>query len=121
MSNIQIKQRAEAQFRKSPEVEDDKTAGTAESAMSEYEVSADIVTAKIAHLKGLRLARDAAAKAAPPSIVAVKKTGRKKKRPAVSRGISLSDWRQSRHAGRGSQLAAAAILGRTMKSPGTLR
>jgi hypothetical protein len=98
MSKLLLKQRAEAQFRKLPEAEDNSV----KSATSEYEAGADLVTAKIAHLKGLRLARDAAEKAAPPPTVPVEKAGKKKKRPAVSRGLSLSDWRQSHHAGRGS-------------------
>jgi hypothetical protein len=64
----------------------------------EYEAAADALEAKIARLKKLRLARDAAALAAPPKAVAVKKAaGRKKlkeqkKRPAVS----LLDWLKKR-------------------------
>ncbi|HUE10160.1 MAG TPA: hypothetical protein VMQ54_04450 [Steroidobacteraceae bacterium] len=88
MSDSLIKQRADAQFRKLPWVEGGKTA------VSEHEAAAAAVTANTARLKGLRLARDAAEHAAPAA-VAVKKVGRKKKRPAVS----LSDWLKSRHAG----------------------
>jgi hypothetical protein len=97
MSNILIKQRAEAQFRKLPELEDGKTSRTV---MSDYEAGADIVTAKIAHLKGMRLARDAAARAAPAA-VPVKKAAKKKKQKERA-GVSLWDWRKSRHAGAGS-------------------
>jgi len=94
VSNIQIKHRADAHFKKLPGVEDGK------SAQSEYEAAADALSSKISRLKELRLARDAAALAAPPA-VAVKKVRKKtkqrkqKKRPAVS----LADWLKSRHAG----------------------
>jgi hypothetical protein len=94
MSNILIKRRAEAQFRKLPGIEEGQTGKTV---MSDYESGADRVTAKIAYLKGLRLARDAAAAAAPPPVVAVKKAGRTKKQKARA-GISLSDWRKSHDA-----------------------
>jgi hypothetical protein len=86
-------QRAGAQFQKLPGVEDDK------NAQSEYEAAADALAAKIARLKELRLARDAAALAAPPA-AKVKKVRKKKmpikqkKRPAES----LVDWLKSRHA-----------------------
>lgn len=89
MSNSLIKQRADAQFRRLPGVEDGN------SAQSEYEAAADALAAKIAHLKELRLARDAAALAAPPAVPA-KKVGRKtkqKKTPAKS----LVDWLKSHH------------------------
>jgi hypothetical protein len=92
MSNIQIKQRADAQFRKLPGVE----AGN--KAQSDYEAAADALAAKIARLKELRLARDAAELAAPPQAVAAKKTGTKKKRQAVSPAKSLSVWLKNRQA-----------------------
>jgi hypothetical protein len=92
MANNLIKQRANAQFRKLPGVEDGR------NAVSEYEAAADALTAKTARLKQLRLARDAAAPAPPPA-VAVKKLGRKKKRPAMSPAASLSVWLKHRHAG----------------------
>ena len=88
MSKNFIKQQAEAQFKKLPGVEGGKTAA------SESNVAAAAVTANTARLKGLRLARDAAEHAAPPT-APVKKVGRKKKSPAVS----LSDWLKNRHAG----------------------
>lgn len=52
--------------------------------MSEYQAGAADLADKIAHLKRLRLARDAAQQAAPPSAVPVKKARSKKKRPTVS-------------------------------------
>jgi hypothetical protein len=114
MSNFLIRQRAEAQFKKLPDLEDSKAAKateadkatkaakvaeTGKTALSEYEAGADVVTAKIAHLKGLRLARDAAAQTAPAKAVPAKKAGKKKKPSAGSGGISLSDWLKSRQVG----------------------
>ncbi len=93
MSSISIKQRAEAQFRKSPGRED------VNSVQSDYDAAADALTAKIARLKELRLARDAAALAAPPP----KKTGKSKKQNKRTKrkklpGLSLLDWMKSRQA-----------------------
>jgi len=85
LSNNLIKQRADAQFRKLP---------AAEIVMSDYEIAAAELAAKLARLKQLRLARDAAALAAPPKPAPAKKARRKKKRPA----LSLSDWMKNRHA-----------------------
>ncbi len=95
MSNIQIKQRADAQFRKLPGVEDGN------NAQSDYEAAADALAAKIARLKELRLARDAAEQAAPPPAVPAKKAGKKKKQNKQKErtGVSLADWLKSRHAG----------------------
>ena len=59
MSSISIRQRVEAQFRKSPGRQDGN------GVQSDYEAAADALSAKTARLKGLRLARDAAASAAP--------------------------------------------------------
>jgi hypothetical protein len=87
MSDSLIKRRADAHFSKLPGVEIGKTITT------ESEAVAAAVAAKSARLKELRLARDAAAQAAP--VIAVKKAGKKngkKKRPAVS----LSDWLKNR-------------------------
>ena len=58
-------------------------------AMSEYEADAAAVRAKTARLKALRLARDAAEKAAPPvAAVPAKKSAKKAKAaPAM-----LSNW-----------------------------
>ena len=93
MSDSLIKRRADAHFSKLPGVEIGKTITT------ESEAVAAAVAAKSARLKELRLARDAAAQAAP--VIAVKKAGKKngkkngkKKRPAVS----LSDWLKNRQA-----------------------
>jgi hypothetical protein len=96
MSNTQMKQHADAQFRKLPGAE----AGN--DARPEYEAAADALADKIARLKELRLARDAAEQAAPPKPVAGKKPGKKNsktKRPALSSGLSLADWLKDRHAG----------------------
>jgi hypothetical protein len=91
MSDSMIKRRADAHFSKLPGVEIGKTITT------ESEAVAAAVAAKSARLKELRLARDAAAQAAP--VIAVKKAAKKtdkkngkKKRPAVS----LSDWLKNR-------------------------
>ncbi len=95
MSSISIKQRAEAQFRKSPGLEDGN------AVQSDYEAAADALTAKIARLKELRLARDAAALAAPPP---PKKTGKSKKPSKRTKrkklpSVSLLDWMKSRQIG----------------------
>ncbi len=69
MSSIQINKRAEDQFKKLTGIEDGN------NGPSEYEVRADALSAKIARLKALRLARDAAILAVPPP-VPVKKAGK---------------------------------------------
>lgn len=71
MSNYLIRERANAQFRKLPGGEDTN------APQSDFEAAADALEAKIAHLKELRLARDAAVLAAPPA-APVKKAGKKK-------------------------------------------
>src|SRR6202167_6861923 len=93
MSSYLIRQRAEAQFHKLPGVKDDIIAQT------EFEAAADALSAKIARLKELRLARDAAALAARPAVPVKKARGKKKqtkikqeKRPA----LSLLDWMKNR-------------------------
>jgi hypothetical protein len=85
------KQRASAQFKKPSSV--------AKSAPSEYETAAADLAAKIARLKELRLARDAAELAAPAKAGKAKKAGKKKKAAAASPTESLSDWLKSRHVG----------------------
>jgi len=85
MSDNLIKRRADAHFSKLPGVEPGKTL------MSEYQAGAAAVADKTARLKGLRLARDAAAVAAPPA-VKVKKVRSRKKPPAMS----LLDWLKNR-------------------------
>jgi len=75
---------ADAQFRKPPRPR----------RHVDYEIAAAELAAKLARLKQLRLARDAAALAAPPKPAPAKKARRKKKRPA----LSLSDWMKNRHA-----------------------
>jgi hypothetical protein len=92
MTNNLMKQRADAQFRMP--VED-------ELAQSGYEAAADALAAKIARLKELRLARDAAEPAAPPKASRVKKTGKKagtKKKQDKRPAESLLDWLKHRHA-----------------------
>jgi hypothetical protein len=89
ISSIQVNKRADDQFRKLTRIED--------GGPSEYEVRADALSSKIARLKALRLARDAALLAAPPP-VPVKKTGKTKKRPAPSTAVSLAHWRKGRQA-----------------------
>ena len=89
MSNIQIKRRANAQFKALP---------AAAIVISDYEAAAAELAAKLARLKQLRLTRDAAVLAAPPKPAPAKKKARaKKKRPA----LSLSDWMKNRHAANG--------------------
>jgi hypothetical protein len=92
MSSISINKRADDQFKKLTRIEDGHNGPT------EYEVRADALSSKIARLKALRLARDAAILAAPPAPAPVKKAGKKKKRPAITSAVSLSDWRKSRQA-----------------------
>ncbi len=94
MSNSLTKRRADAQFKKLPWIADD------DNAQSEYEAAAAALAAKIARLKELRLARDAAEQAAPP-IITLKKAGKKKteKKQKKRAGISLLDWMKSRHDG----------------------
>ncbi|MGA8320989.1 MAG: hypothetical protein WB774_09275 [Xanthobacteraceae bacterium] len=84
MSSISINKRADDQFKKLTRIED--------QGPSEYEVRADALSSKIARLKALRLARDAAIPAAAPT----KKAGKTKKRPAVASAASLLDWRKRR-------------------------
>ena len=86
-------ERVGARFRKLPGVADGK------NAQPEYEAGANALAEKLARLKELRLARDAAARAAPPpvKVKAVrkkKKQKEQKKRPAVA----LAEWLKSRHA-----------------------
>jgi hypothetical protein len=108
MSNNLIKQRADAQFRKRPGVEDGSSAkdSAKNSAQSENEAAVDARTVKIARLKGLRLARDAAELAAPPA-VPVKKAGKSKKQKMRTKrekgpALSLFDWMKGRQVGVGS-------------------
>ncbi len=94
MADNSMKQRTNARFKTQPALE----VGATE--LPEFEASADAIEDKIARLKKLRLARDAAALAAPPQAVAAKKKpGRKKKRAPVSPAVSLSDWLKSQLAG----------------------
>ncbi len=108
MSSYLIRERANAQFRKLPGVED---GNGAKDKQSDFEAAADALEAKIAHLKELRLARDAAILAAPPA-APVKKAGKKKmQKPRKKQkeqktqheqkkgtGVSLLDWMKSRQA-----------------------
>jgi hypothetical protein len=95
MSSYLIRQRAEAQFRKPPGIEDGAHNGA--SAQSEYEAAADALSAKIARLKELRLARDAAALAAPPAVPVKKARGKKKPTKQIKRpALSLLDWMKNR-------------------------
>jgi hypothetical protein len=82
--------RAQPKFRKLPGV------GTGDNARSEDAAAASAVTDKIARLKELRLARDAAALAAPRAapMKKVRNKKKQKKRPAVA----LADWLKNRHA-----------------------
>jgi hypothetical protein len=92
MSNSLTKQRADAQF-KMP-IED-------ELAQSGYEAAADALAAKIARLKELRLARDAADPDVPPKAVRVKKPAKKavmRKKQSKQPAESLLDWLKHRHA-----------------------
>jgi hypothetical protein len=81
-------QRAQPKFKKLPGADDGN------NARSEDEAAA--LANKIARLKELRLARDAAAHAAPRPAPVKKLRNKKKqkKRPAVA----LADWLNSRHA-----------------------
>jgi hypothetical protein len=69
-SRVQNSKRANDQFKKLTRTE------TGRKGPTEYEVRADALSAKIARLKALRLARDAAL---PPTPAPVKKAGKKKK------------------------------------------
>jgi hypothetical protein len=89
ISSIAINKRANDQFKKLTRTEDGN------KGPSEYEVRAAALSTKIARLKSLRLARDAAIRAAPPP-APVKKTGKTKKRTAPSSAVSLSHWRKAR-------------------------
>src|SRR5580658_3987139 len=108
MSSYSIRQRANAQFRTLP----GEDGNGANGAQTDFEAAADALEAKIARLKELRLARDAAALAAPPP-APVKKAGKKKtqkprtkpktqQKQKKSTGVSLLDWMKSRHVGVGS-------------------
>jgi hypothetical protein len=94
--NNQINPRAKDKFKKLPGMEN------GDNARSEYEVRADALAAKIARLKALRLARDAAVLAAPPPAApkkkASKKPSKKKKRAPASPAASLTDWLKNHHA-----------------------
>jgi hypothetical protein len=91
MSSYQIRQRAEAQFHKLPGVKDDIIAQT------EFEAAADALSAKIARLKELRLARDAAALAARPAVPVKKARGKMKQTKQIKRpALSLLDWMKNR-------------------------
>src|SRR5580700_10976167 len=94
--NNQIKQRANDKFKKLPGME------KGNSALSEYEVRADALATKIARLKALRLARDAAVLAAPPPAPVKKKASKKasktKKRAPTSPAASSTDWLKNHHA-----------------------
>jgi hypothetical protein len=72
MSSISINKRADDQFKKLTKIEDGHNGPT------EYEVRADALSTKIARLKALRLARDAALPAVPPAPAPVKKAGKSK-------------------------------------------
>jgi hypothetical protein len=83
-------QRAQPKFKKLPGIE----AGN--DARSEDEAAAGALADKIARLKELRLARDAAARAAPrPAPV---KKGRNKKKQKKRPAVALADWLKNRHA-----------------------
>jgi hypothetical protein len=79
------KDAADIQFQKLQRAEDGK------KAMSEYEAAEAAVRAKTARLKALRLARDAAAAAAPPqeTPAARKKPGRQIKQKTSA---TLAQW-----------------------------
>jgi len=98
MSSYQIRQQAEAQFRKLPGAEDDN--GVQNGEQSEYEAAADALAAKITRLKELRLARDAAALAAPPTVPVKKARGKKKQTKQIKQKkahpLSLLDWMKNR-------------------------
>jgi hypothetical protein len=94
------KQQADAQFRKVQRAEDGK------KAMAEYEAGVVAIRAKTEKLRELRLARDAADKAAAPAASApakkvaakkgaAKKGAKKAKRPAGS----LANWLDDQEAG----------------------
>ena len=83
-------QRAQPKFKKLPGLEDGI------DARSEDEAAAGALADKIARLKELRLARDAAARAAPKP-VQVKK-GRAKKKQKKRPAVALADWLKNRHA-----------------------
>jgi hypothetical protein len=79
---------AAAQLKKVQRAEDGKRA------MAEYEAEANAERAKMARLKALRLARDAAAGGPPAK---VKKSAKKKSDAAEKREAgSLSDWLKDR-------------------------
>jgi hypothetical protein len=82
-------QRAQPKFKKLPGIK----AGN--DARSEDEAAAGALADKIARLKELRLARDAAARAAPrPAPV---KKGRNKKKQKKRPAVALADWLKNRH------------------------
>ena len=81
-------QAAAAQFKKLQRAEDGK------KAMSEYEADAVAVRVRMAKLRELRLARDAAA---PPAAAPAKKGGKKKKAATGSLSTWLKDREDSGH------------------------
>jgi len=88
-------ERAGARFRKLPGVADGK------NAQPEYEAGANALAEKLARLKELRLARDAAARAAPPPVkVKTARKNKKKKQKAKKKhpAVALAEWLKSRHA-----------------------
>lgn len=88
MTDDPKQQAAAAQFRKLQRAEDGK------KAMSEYEAEAAAVRVRMAKLRELRLARDAAL---PPAAKAVKKGGKKAKAPTGTLSAWLKDREDSGH------------------------
>jgi hypothetical protein len=91
ISGIAIDKRANDQFKKITETGDGNKRPT------EYDARANALSAKIARLKALRLARDAAILAAPLP-APVKKAAKTKKRPDIDSAVSLPHWRKGRQA-----------------------
>jgi len=79
------KAKAEAQFRKAQQAKDGK------AAMAEYEANAAAVRANTQRLRALRIARDAVAEKAAPTVAAKSKPAKKAKNPPGK----LSDWLDS--------------------------
>jgi hypothetical protein len=79
------KAKAEAQFRKAQQAKDGK------AAMAEYEANAAAVRANTQRLRALRIARDAVAEKAAPTVTAKSKPAKKAKNPPGK----LSDWLDS--------------------------
>jgi hypothetical protein len=95
LANRSRKDEAQKQFKKVQRAEDGK------KAMSEYESEAAATRAKTERLRALRLARDAAEKAASPSETTTKGAVSPKKRSAkAKKGPSgtLSDWLKNQQA-----------------------